>query len=51
MASFKVETESLDFAYIIGHASNHHIIPATRNIWYAVKAIKKKEKSSGRSSG
>ena len=43
--SFKVKADSpLDFAYIVGHASNHHIIPATQNIWYAVKAIKKKKK-------
>ena len=43
--SFKMKEGSpFDVAYVISHASNHHIIPATRNIWYAVKTIKEKKK-------
>ena len=43
--SFKMKEGSpFDVAYVISHASNHHIIPANRNIWYAVKTIKEKKK-------
>ena len=38
------EGSPCDVAYVICHASNNHIIPATRNIWYAVKTIKEKKK-------
>lgn len=45
--SFNIKKNSpLDVAYVTSHASNHHIIPATQNIWYAVKTIKKKKKVS-----
>jgi hypothetical protein len=43
--SFNIKKNSpFDVAYVTSHASNHHIIPATQNIWYAVKTIKKKKK-------
>jgi hypothetical protein len=34
----------LDNVYILSHSSNNHIIPATKNISLALKAIAKKEK-------
>jgi hypothetical protein len=43
--SFKLKEGSpCDVAYVICHASNNHIIPATRNVWYAVKTIREKKK-------
>ena len=43
--SFNTKKDSpFDVAYVTSHASNHHIIPATQNIGYAVKTIKKKKK-------
>jgi hypothetical protein len=43
--SFKMKEGSpFDPAYVISHASNHHIIPSTRNLWYAIKTIKEKQK-------
>jgi hypothetical protein len=43
--SFKLKEGSpFDAAYVICHASNNHIIPATRNVWYAVKTIREKKK-------
>jgi len=43
--SFKLkEGNPFDVAYVISHASNNHIIPATRNVWYAVKTIREKKK-------
>ena len=42
---FNIKKDSpLDVAYVTSHASNHHIIPATQNIRYAVQTIKKKQK-------
>jgi len=43
--SFKMKERSpFDVAYVISHAGNNHIIPATRNVWYAVKTIQEKKK-------
>lgn len=43
--SFKLKEGSpCDVAYVICHGSNNHIIPATRNVWYAVKTIQEKKK-------
>jgi hypothetical protein len=43
--SFKMKEGSpFEPAYVISHASNHHIIPSTRNLWYAVKTIKEKQR-------
>ena len=43
--SFKMKEGSpFDPAYIVSHASNHHIIPSTRNLLYAIKTIKEKQK-------
>jgi hypothetical protein len=33
-----------NLAYVTSHVSNNHIIPSTRNLWYAVKTIKEKQK-------
>ncbi len=42
---FNIKKDSpLGVAYVTSHASNHHIIPATQNIGYAVQTIKKKKK-------
>ena len=42
--SFNIKKDSpLDAAYVSSHASNHHIISATRNIGYALKTIRKKK--------
>jgi hypothetical protein len=43
--SFKMkEGCPFDTAYVISHASNNHIIPSNRNIWYALKTIREKKK-------
>lgn len=43
--SFNIKKDSpLDVTYVVSHASNHHLIPATRNIGYALKTIRKKKK-------
>jgi hypothetical protein len=43
--SFKLKEGSpFDVSYVISHGSNNHIIPATRNVRYAVKTIKEKKK-------
>jgi hypothetical protein len=33
-----------DAAYVTSHGSNNHLIPSTRNIWYALKTIGEKQK-------
>jgi hypothetical protein len=38
------EGSPVDPAYIITHSSNNHIIPANRNIYRAIKQIKKKDR-------
>jgi len=43
--SFNIKKDSpLDVTYVSSHASNHHLIPATQNIGYALKTIQKKKK-------
>jgi hypothetical protein len=43
--SFKMKEGSpFKPAYVTSHACNHHIIPSTRNLWYAIKTIKEKQR-------